>query len=314
MDGPRLILNSDDPASPVVDPHPPRIAVVGDIMLDIDLHCSCTRICQEGPWPVFSIERVEQRLGGAGNVAVMLDALGARTMLVGCVGQDDVDSLTRVGDFAGWQTLPGATTTKTRLWVGGRLMGPRIDRDLSTACSDDLADPFLETLTRFHPQAIVVADHGKGVVTSQLMRQLGHLGVPVYVDPVQQTPLPLIPLAVAGGPHELGPDASRAECLIEKRGPRGLRWMTAESSGELSSACRNLIDPLGAGDQFIATLAWLRSLGQDWPTAIAGANLAAGMQCERPGCIPVTSTELRVRLGAGLPTPPKRPTEGLLFQ
>lgn len=296
MYGRHSIVNFDNLGSLEDCRNPPRIAVVGDIMLDVDLHCSCPRICQEGPWPVFLLEREERRLGGAGNVAMMLERLGARTILVGLVGQDDVQDLPRVGDVAGWQVTAGHTTTKNRFWIDGRLTGPRIDQDLSTTGGDELATRFLETLTQFAPQAIVVADHGKGVVTTDLMRHLGQLGVPVFVDPVLSTPLPLVPAVIAGGRHELAPGANRAECLIEKRGPQGLKWVTAESSGELASTCRNLVDPLGAGDQFIATLACLKSLGHDWPTAIEWANLAAGMQCERAGCLPVTLSELRERI------------------
>ena len=297
MRGRHSIINFDEVGSLEVCSNPPRIAVVGDIMLDVDLYCSCPRICQEGPWPIFLLEREERRLGGAGNVAMMLERLGARTILVGLVGRNDFLDLPRVGDVAGWQVAAGQTTTKTRFWINDKLTGPRIDQDLSTTCGDDLTTRFLDTLAQFAPQAIIVADHGKGVVTTELMRHLGQLELPVFVDPVLSTPLPLAPVVVAGGRHELGPDANRAECLIEKRGPQGLKWVTAESSGELASTCRNLVDPLGAGDQFIATLACLRTLGHDWLTAIEWANLAAGMQCERAGCLPVTLSELRDRIG-----------------
>lgn len=270
----------------------PRIAVVGDIMIDVDLHCACTRLSQDGPWPVMKIERTERRLGGAGNVARMASALGASTLLLGLVGRDDVGQTIDSEIESGVQVVDGATTTKTRLWVNGDLIGPRIDQDLMVGLTDRGVEAFARKLSDFDPQAIVVADHGKGVVTTALMDRLGRLGVPVYVDPLRQTPIPFTPAAVAGGAHELGVDAGRAECVIEKRGPLGLVWKCATRQGQLDSTCRKIVDPLGAGDQFISALAYQRVLGLDWIEAIEWANLAAGLQCERPGCQPLTLDEI----------------------
>lgn len=269
-----------------------RIAVVGDIMIDVDLHCVCTRLSQDGPWPVMKIERTERRLGGAGNVARMVSALGASTLLVGLVGRDDVTDVLATEIENRVHVVDRLTTTKTRLWVNGDLIGPRIDQDLLVTLADNDADAFVRALIDFDPQAIVVADHGKGVVTTALMDRLGELGVPVYVDPLKRTPIPFAPAAVAGGAHELGVDAHRAECVIEKRGPLGLVWKCATRQGQLDSMCRKVVDPLGAGDQFITALAYQRVLGLDWDEAIEWANLAAGLQCERAGCLPLTVDEI----------------------
>jgi sugar/nucleoside kinase (ribokinase family) len=64
----------------------------------------------------------------------------------------------------------------------------------------------------------------------------------------------------------------------------------------LPSYCRQLVDPLGAGDQFIAALAYQRCLRTDWPEAIAWANLAAGRQCELPGCVPLSVIDIESAL------------------
>lgn len=266
----------------------PRIAVVGDIMMDVDLHCACTRLSQDGPWPVMKIERTDRRLGGAGNVARMVSTLGASTLLLGLVGRDDITEVLDTEIENRVQVVNGVTTTKTRLWVNGDLVGPRIDQDLLVSLADTDVDAFVRALVDFDPQAIVVADHGKGVVTTSLMQKFGQLGLPVYVDPLITTPIPFAPAAVAGGAHELGVDANLAECLIEKRGPQGLIWKSRTDSGQLDSMCRKIVDPLGAGDQFIAALVYQRVLGLDWDEAIEWANLAAGLQCERVGCQPLT--------------------------
>lgn len=272
----------------------PRIAVIGDIMVDVDLHCRCERICQEGPWPVLSIERTEQRMGGAGNVLEMLFALDAQAILLGIVGRDDATTIPATGSTIGWQLAPGRTTTKTRLWIDGRLTGPRIDVDNSAKSDQATAANWAEILRQWQPDAVIVADHGKGVVTECVMQMLRARRVPLYIDPIKSTPLPgagFYPAAIAAGPHEM-PNWYRGECIIWKRGPNGLHWCDGPRDGDLPSACRNLVDPLGAGDQFIAALAFQRCLGTDWREAIEWANQAAGIQCERRGCVPVPRADI----------------------
>ncbi len=270
----------------------PRIAVVGDIMVDVDWHCSCERISQEGPWPVLGIERTQRRLGGAGNVALMVNALGAQVELYGAVGRDGCRDVAAAAFRHRVVMVHGRTTSKTRLWVQGRMTGPRLDQDLREPISPSDAELLARLIVESAPDAIVVADHGKGVVTSDLMRQLGRSRMPVYVDPIRTTPAgDFVPAAIAGGSHEL-PAWCRAECVITKRGADGLLWSDGEREGSLLSTCRNLVDPLGAGDQFIAGLAYQRCLGRDWPQAIDWANTAAGLQCEREGCRPVSTDEV----------------------
>jgi bifunctional ADP-heptose synthase (sugar kinase/adenylyltransferase) len=274
----------------------PRIAVVGDIMVDVDVHCSCERISQEGPWPVLGIKRTQRRLGGAGNVALMLDALGAQVELYGAVGRDGCGEVAAAGFGHRVVMVHGRTTSKTRLWVQGRMTGPRLDEDLREPISPSDAELLVRLIAESAPDAIIVADHGKGVVTRDLMRQLGRSRIPVYVDPIKTTPDgDFVPAAIAGGTHEL-PPWCRAECVITKRGADGLHWCDGEREGTLLSICRNVVDPLGAGDQFIAGLAYQRCLGRDWPHAIEWANTAAGLQCEHAGCQPVSVAEVEQRL------------------
>lgn len=273
----------------------PRIAVMGDIMIDVDVECRCERICQEGPWPVLLIERMCSRLGGAGNVAAMLRALECEVLLLGLVGRDDCSQIPEIDVKIGWRQVDGATTRKTRFWCNDRLTGPRIDQDQTGNPTHDDIDYFIDSIEQFSPQVVIVADHGKGVVTLGLMQRLGALNIPVLVDPILKTPLPFGPAAIAGGNHELGPSARQAKVVIEKRGSEGLAWTAAPYESApivLASTCRKLVDPLGAGDQFIASLAYQRCLGSDWPEAITWANQAAGLQCEQPGCIPLGKHEI----------------------
>lgn len=277
----------------------PNIAVVGDIMIDVDVHCAARRLSQDGPWPVLNVERVTRRMGGAGNVREMLLALGSRALLFGIVGEEDFETIPATGSTGGWVAKPGLTTTKTRYWVDGRLTGPRVDVDnphrINTSA---VINHWRDVLSGWNPDAIIVADHGKGVINDdRIMEMLSNFYVPIFVDPIASTPLPRHVAAICGGVHELGQTAWKSsQCLITKRGADGLTWKTHAANGTLPAECRNLVDPLGAGDQFIAALAYQRCLGTDWPQAIEWANTAAGIQCERPGCVPIIADEIMERV------------------
>lgn len=271
----------------------PRIAVIGDIMMDIDLHCSCVRLCQEGPWPVFSIERTERRLGGAGNVARMTHALGAETLLAGVCQGEQWDAIDHAGLVQA--CVPAPMTTKTRYWVAGRMIGPRVDSDGDFVPDSTVIERLLQSIRNFDPDSLIVADHGKGFVTLELMSALKECCVPIYVDPVPTTPM-IDGTICIGGEHEQPRCVHNPRGQIVKLGPRGLNWELDRQSGTLPSRCRQLVDPLGAGDQFIAALAYQRCLRTDWPEAVAWANLAAGRQCEQPGCVPLSAAEIQSAL------------------
>ena len=70
------------------------VLVVGDVMLDRYWHGATNRISPEAPVPVVKVEQIEDRPGGAANVALNIAALGAPAWLVGVTGQDEAaDSL-----------------------------------------------------------------------------------------------------------------------------------------------------------------------------------------------------------------------------
>jgi bifunctional ADP-heptose synthase (sugar kinase/adenylyltransferase) len=243
---------------------------------------------------VLVIEREERRIGGAGNVQEMVHALGAQALLFGIVGEEDFKTIPATDSTLGWFAVPGRTMTKTRSWVDGRLTGPRIDIDNRQQLPSRAVSRWKEILEDWAPNAIIIADHGKGVVTSELLAVLGDLEVPLFIDPIQSTPsVPRgrYPAAIVAGPHEM-PAWYRGECIIWKKGAAGLHWCDGPRDGDLPSACRNLVDPLGAGDQFIAALAYQRCLEAAWPEAIEWANAAAGIQCECRGCVPITADEV----------------------
>src|SRR5262249_50636756 len=132
------------------------------------------RISPEAPVPVVEIERESWALGGAGNVAANLSALGARAVLVGVVGRDrDGDQLLESLGARGIETGGVArdparpTTVKTRI-IAHQQQVVRADRearhDMNGALAEGAQHALLDEIGR--ADGLVVSDYGKGVITA----------------------------------------------------------------------------------------------------------------------------------------------------
>ncbi len=182
----------------------PRICVVGDLMLDTYVWGSVGRISPEGPIPVLLVEQREHRPGGAGSVAAMLCALGARVWIVGVVGEDDAAGKLRAGlqaagaDASGLVTCPGRPTTlKTRYLGYVRTAGRgvqqivRVDEEVTDPITPQQARAVLASVRERLPEAglLLIQDMAKGLFTKDLLREVIRMGreagKPVVVDPVR---------------------------------------------------------------------------------------------------------------------------------
>ena len=98
-----------------------RIVVVGDVLLDVDLDGSATRLCPDAPVPVVDVSTVRSRAGGAGLVARMLANDGHQVCLVTALGNDE-PGRRLLAELAGITVIAGpsgsATPVKTRLRAG----------------------------------------------------------------------------------------------------------------------------------------------------------------------------------------------------
>lgn len=306
-----------------------RILVIGDLMLDADIHYQRAGCSPEGA-PVYREAFREHRFGGAGSVAMMCAALGADGVLLGVSG--DSDELDALCDEPGHKfefcTIRGIdkdrpATRKTRCFLRGRLIA-RIDRE-STA---PIAVPDVESLLDFNRRfgwpddfdAIIVADHAKGVVTPYMWARLldRFPDVPIFVDPAKGKPASFYKGATcivmnreeAGGVDSVS-QAEQVACNV--------RWVIEADAAIVKLDCDGyvlstdagvshepshvtpdqIVDTVGAGDAFIAALAvtWLAN-GGHWRDAARVGNVAAGLNCGKCGATPVTRTELESALCA----------------
>ncbi len=302
------------------------VLVLGDIMLDRYVLGEVRRISPEAPIPVLRAERRRRVLGGAGNVAQNVAALGARAVLVGMVGAD------AAGDEVG-QILHGSagvtarlvlaadrpTTVKTRFMSGSHQL-LRLDEEVTLPASPDLERQVLDAFAAAVGTAdtVVISDYAKGLLTDNVLAQAIGLargaGLMVVVDP-KRTDLSayahagvLTPNAAelsraTGLPVTTGDEAAEAgaqalaqaaaDAVLVKRSEKGLTLVRPQRPAlHLPTRAREVADVSGAGDTVSAVLGIMLACGAPLAEAALMANIAAGISVGKPGTATVGHAEL----------------------
>ncbi len=298
-----------------------RVLVAGDVMLDRYWHGPTGRISPEAPVPVVRVTELEDRPGGAANVALNMAALGARAELVGLTGQDEAAGILeqRLGaadvlcDFQKVTGLP--TITKLRV-ISRQQQLLRLDFEESFQDQDPA--PFAEKVKARLAGcgALVLSDYAKGALRDcpGLIALAREAGVPVLVDPKgsdfsRYRGATLLTPNLAEFEAVVGPvpdektllekgQALMAEldlgALLITRSERGMTLLRAgQPELHLPAHAREVFDVTGAGDTVISTLAVSLAAGADLPEAVVLANIAAGIVVGKLGTAVVSAPELR---------------------
>ena len=307
----------------------PRILVLGDVMIDRYLSGRVDRISPEAPVPVIRLGEEENRLGGAGNVALNLWALGARTGLAGAIGTDDNARVLRglltdltIDDRLLLDDADRCTTVKTRVMAQGQQL-LRADRedthDLDGPTTDRLLTGLTDVLAGGTMDVLLLQDYNKGVLTERVIdeaiRAARAHGVRVVVDPKaanfwayrrvdlfkpnlreiqQQLDFPVTPVL---------PDLDRAATHIFERldcaavmitlSEHGIYVHDGSRSEILPTAARRVADVSGAGDSVIAVAACGLAAGMPLRDIARLANLAGEQVIAKSGVVPVDPDALQ---------------------
>ncbi len=296
-----------------------RVLVVGDAMLDRYWFGAVDRISPEAPVPVVRVNREEERLGGAANVALNVKTLGAQATLVTVVGDDEpARKLKQLLEQRGVATLLGHdpqlyTIVKLRV-IGRSQQLIRIDFENQPAhevLAGMLGD--YERALAGH-DAVLFSDYGKGGLTHipRMIELARAAGKPVLVDPKGNdygryagatviTPN-RAELAQVIGPwsseaqlHERA-QALRAEHRLEglllTRSEEGMSLFDAQGHTQVPAQAREVFDVTGAGDTVIATMAAMLACGFTLREAMPVANRAGGIVVGKFGTASVSYEEL----------------------
>jgi D-glycero-beta-D-manno-heptose-7-phosphate kinase len=307
-----------------------RILVVGDIMLDRYLMGSVHRISPEAPVPVLHLESVDERPGGAANVALNLRNLGMEVSICSLTGNDfaaeklnTVLRNTNIDTAFMKKSEARKTTVKSRLMSRGQHL-MRVDDESSIYLNQeettDLLAAFEQAIAEFQPQAIILQDYNKGIFTKQVIAEIlkiaGKNQIPIAVDPKFDSFFDfqgvflfkpnLLEAERAMGTSTAGFTdyqlhqfaitlRSKLNCtyLIVTLSAQGILMAGKQGVYIIPAEPRSIADVCGAGDTVISTAMAALLSGFEPENAAFVANLAGGLVCEHPGVVPIQLDALK---------------------
>ena len=306
----------------------PRILVLGDIILDRYLWGQVDRISPEAPIQVFHVTREDYRLGGAGNVANNLKSLGAEVRLAGLCGEDSGGELLRnkVAELdlsiEGILVDPDRPTIVKSRHLAQNQQILRVDRERLGPASEKVGKTFVQMLSGFKPDCLILSDYGKGVCTVDILRtmiiQAREMDIPVLVDPKTTDygryagATTITPnrneFEKASGRDASDPDSLRAgalelirmarlDGLVITLGSEGICLVRSDGRmAEIPTRARSVYDVTGAGDTVIAVLGYALGGGLSLEDGVHLANAGAGVVVGHVGATTVTAGEIREAL------------------
>ncbi|MDP3929925.1 MAG: bifunctional ADP-heptose synthase [Bacteroidota bacterium] len=306
-----------------------RVLVIGDVMIDAYLIGHVDRISPEAPVPVVAVQRKDYRLGGAANVALNLQALGAKPILCSVIGTDqEGNDLIQLLENANIscsgiiQSEERKTSSKTRVMAQNHQM-IRIDNEQTNLLSDyDTYVLSQRILNDLLPGVDVVLfeDYDKGVISETLIEHVvqkaAHLGKKVVVDPKHRNFMfyknvdlfkPNLKELKEGFQVNTDPSMrDEFELAIKKlfkelqiknilltMSERGVMISDGNTFEYFPAHLRKIADVSGAGDSVISVASLCVALGVSNKETALLSNLAGGLVCEEVGVVPIDLNTLR---------------------
>jgi rfaE bifunctional protein kinase chain/domain len=306
-----------------------RVLVIGDVMIDAYLIGHVDRISPEAPVPVVAVQRKDYRLGGAANVALNLQALGAKPILCSVIGTDqEGNDLIQLLENANIscsgiiQSEERKTSSKTRVMAQNHQM-IRIDNEQTNLLSDyDTYVLSQRILNDLLPGVDVVLfeDYDKGVISETLIEHVvqkaAHLGKKVVVDPKHRNFMfyknvdlfkPNLKELKEGFQVNTDPSMrDEFELAIKKlfkelqiknilltMSERGVMISDGNTFEYFPAHLRKIADVSGAGDSVISVASLCVALGVSNKETALLSNLAGGLVCEEVGVVPIDVQKLK---------------------
>lgn len=312
-----------------------RVAVLGDLMLDVYFWGEASRISPEAPVPVVDVKRITRCLGGAGNVMNNIVTLGGRALAFGMIGSDEggrmlLAELDRFGiDRTGVVMDEARRTTEKQRVLAGHQQLLRLDHEDVGRAPDGIREKLVEqilTLIRERRiDALIFEDYRKGLLSEAMLEvivpEAVRYGVLTALDPKPGSLMPVPGLTVIkpnrGEALKMSglenaadlPLETVAEALLKKWQPEYLLISLAQDGMALFSRsgtktviptrAKEVFDVSGAGDTVVASYMLALSSGASPEEAAEISNYAAGVVVGKVGTSPVSAEELRNEINFG---------------
>ncbi len=298
--------------------------VIGDAMVDSYLWGKVERVSPEAPIPIVSVMKKESRLGGAANVSLNIQALGATPLLFSVIGDDEKgrrfrklmekNNLSTDGIFIDPHRI---TTVKSRIISGGQHIA-RVDEE-----STDFIDPDLEllifnsikrTIENRKIDVIIFVDYDKGVITPSLFKKVQVLAqeknIPIAVDPKKRNfqvydHVDLFKPNLKEFAEGIGQNIKKGDIETLKKAAEqykkekffkfifitlselGVFLSNSVSQTYYPAQIRYIADVSGAGDTVLSVSSLCLASGVEPRIMALLSNIAGGLVCEKVGVVPI---------------------------
>ncbi|MDA0682367.1 MAG: bifunctional ADP-heptose synthase [Bacteroidetes bacterium] len=304
-----------------------KVLVVGDAMIDAYMWGEINRMSPEAPVPVVEVKKHENRLGGAANVALNLQSMGATPILCSVIGNDSQSILFKeliqnanLSNKGLLTSKERRTTLKTRV-IAENKHQLRIDEEDThpITCETEFLNLIQELIADV--DVVILQDYNKGVLTAKVIAKVIEIAntknIPTIVDPKKQNFLayknctifkPNLAEIKAGMNIDFNPDitqeiekaAADLRELLNAKGVlltlsgRGICINTKENFTHTPAFKRNIIDVSGAGDTVIAVAALCLASNMNLNDLSVLSSLAGGLVCEEVGVVPIQKEKLLI--------------------
>jgi rfaE bifunctional protein kinase chain/domain len=306
-----------------------KVGVIGDVMLDTYWWGNVDRISPEAPVPVVAVSSKEQRIGGAGNVALNVCSLGASVSMICVLGKDDegrqLAGLLEKNNINTKYLVHSehrVTTNKIRIISRNQQMmrlDAEITDDLDTADEDRLLYAVENFIAAENPAAVILEDYNKGVLTPRVIERIIDLckkqGILTAVDPKRknffayagidifkpnlkevkdglQVLEDTVSLPLLKDMHLQLQDKLRHRVSLITLSEKGVFYQHENKAGLIPTHIRNVADVSGAGDTVIAVATLVFAATGDAKLMGEMANIAGGLVCEEVGTVAIDKNKL----------------------
>ena len=306
-----------------------KIGVIGDVMLDTYWWGKVERISPEAPVPVVAVSKKEQRIGGAGNVALNVASLGAAVNVISIIGNDDegkqlVSLLNDNNINTDFIILNNEriTTNKIRIISRNQHM-MRLDAEVTTALTihteEILLNAFIKYVADVQPQLVILEDYNKGLLTKNVIEKViaickenniltavdpkrknffEYKGVDIFKPNLHEIKEGLnilgeeISEKLLGEMHDLLTEKLQHKISFITLSEKGVFYESGMEKAIIPTHIRSIADVSGAGDTVIAVASVVFAATKNVRLMADIANIAGGMVCEEVGTVAIDKIKL----------------------